>query len=87
MERLYRVVFLALFIIGFVGAAASSSQSGLGSDESALVSMIKDVRLAQEANEINEGRWNQNVQSLNEDSLARVEAVFAHDSSVTTVQK
>jgi hypothetical protein len=79
VERIYRVLFLALFIIGFVGAAASSNQSSPDDQVSPLVSLIKDVRLAQEANDINEGRWNQNTGNLNEDSLARVEALFAKD--------
>ena len=79
MERIYRLVFLGLFVLGFVGAVASAdlagdnNASGVTTTESPVASLIRDVRLAEEINDLNKGRWNQDVQATNEDGLARVE--------------
>ena len=68
MERIYRILLLAIFIVGFLGAIASADRN-----EGSLVDMIKDVKLAQEINDINGNKWNQDVADINEDGLARVE--------------
>jgi hypothetical protein len=39
--------------------------------------MIKDIRLAQEVNDINSNNWNQDVANINEDGLSRVEALLS----------
>lgn len=94
MDRFYyvfwRLLFLILFILGFIGAAASGAdhdESGRPT-ESPVASLIRDVRIAEEVNEINEGRWNQDVSDLRQDGLARVENLLdsqkvAGDSSDT----
>ncbi len=70
MERIYRVILFGLLIVGFLGAVASA-------DSRDLVSMIKDIRLAQEVNDINSNNWNQDVANINEDGLSRVEALLS----------
>jgi hypothetical protein len=92
VERIYRAVFSALFILGFVGAIASankdvmkplSGQAELKAQQQQEEvtapksnSLIQDLRLAEEVNAINEGRWNQDVADINEDGLSRVEAIL-----------
>jgi hypothetical protein len=79
VERIYRLIFLGLFVLGFVGAVASADFTGENNNdgvtvtESPVASLIRDMRLAQEINDLNKGRWNQDVQATNEDGLARVE--------------
>lgn len=70
MERLYRVVFLALFILGFVGAIASADSSDTFAD------LIHDIQLANEVDDINNGRWTQDTLDDHQDGLAKVEALF-----------
>jgi len=80
VERFYRVIFLGLFILGFIGAVASADHDGNGkNDKSSVESLIRDVRLAQQINDLNEGRWNQDVGNLKEDGLARVEDLLGPD--------
>ena len=91
MERIYRIIFLGLFILGFVGAVASAdhnfstvsdavgvdlSPNGAPEATSDNGSLIRDIRLAEEVNSMNEGRWNQDVTASNQDGLARVEAIL-----------
>lgn len=87
MERIYfvfwRLFFLVLFVLGFIGAAASGAdhdQNG-NQTESPVVSLIRDVRLAEEVNALNEGRWNQDVSNVKEDGLARVETLLEADGA------
>ena len=87
MERIYRVVFLGLFVIGFVGAVASADRNGKDNSSTNIVSLLKDVRLAEEINALNTGRWNQDSANINEDGLSRVEALFADDATFKTVRK
>lgn len=84
MERYYqglwRILFLGLFIVGFLGAIASSALSEDRPEDQSkddLVSMIKEIRLAQEVNDINANRWDQDVSNINEDGLSRVEALLS----------
>jgi hypothetical protein len=73
VERLYRILLFALFIFGFVGTVMGTNDTGRAS----VVSLIKDVRTAQEANMINAGRWSiQNRDELNSEALNQVEALF-----------
>ena len=80
MERVYRIVFLALFILGFIGAVASADRPTADLTQDSVISLLKDVQVAQEANEINAGRWNLDVNNVNEDGLARVEELFAQNN-------
>ena len=75
MERIYRLIFLVLFILGFIGAVAGVGRTdeSVQGEKSPVASLIKDVKLAEEINEINEGRWNQDVSDLNQDGISRVE--------------
>lgn len=74
VERVYRLVFLVLFIVGFVGALASANKFGESElDESPVASLLRDVRLAQEVNDLNHHRWNQDVANINEDGLTKME--------------
>ena len=106
-ERIFRVVSLGLFIIGFVvGIAASTQPTGalkpLEVQDQAfeqtpatqpvpkksrsvslkqaltapIASLMEDVRLADEINALNEGRWNQDVHANNQDGLARAQEIF-----------
>ena len=79
MERVYRILLLALFILGFVGILASQGKTEMGSalraisSDDATLSLIHDVRLAQEVNSINQdGRT-----SEDNDSLTKIEAFLA----------
>ncbi len=80
MERLYRYLLLALFIVGFVGAVSGIEYSGPAAVATvdSSVSLIKDVRLAQEINNLNEGRLMiEGQEDMNEKTLTRVEQVFS----------
>jgi hypothetical protein len=85
MERISRFIFRGFFVLGFVGAVASADraeQNGIHVNlaETTMLSLIQDVRLAQEAEAINSGRWNMDVGNIQEDGLARVEQLLArHD--------
>jgi hypothetical protein len=84
VERLYRVVLFGLFILGFLGAAASAdlvTNTGTESSSKTLVSMIKDIRLVQEVNDINSNKWDQDVSNINEDGLSKVEALLTSDET------
>ena len=80
MERMYRSFLFALSIVGFLGVAASADlktgQDNKTSDKS-LVEMIKDIHLAQEANVINNNKWNLDVANINEDGLSKVEQLLS----------
>ena len=75
MERIYRLIFLGLFVLGFIGAVASADHTGDNNESSGptVASLIRDVRLAEEINSLNKARWNQDVTDINQDGLARVE--------------
>jgi hypothetical protein len=107
-ERIFRVVSLGLFIIGFVvGLAASTQPTGVlrplednqAQDQqqvapaakkqeqnkrmslkkaltAPIATLIEDVRLADEVNALNEGRWNQDVHVNNQDGLARAQQII-----------
>jgi hypothetical protein len=79
MERLYRVIFLVLFVVGFVGAVASQDGASNPDDmaKSPFASLFRDMRAAEEAETINAGRWNQDTQDLSSDGLAKIETIFA----------
>ena len=86
MERLYRIVFLGLFVVGFVGVIASADLEANRQTNKSVVapvtstslgSLLEDIRTAQDVNEINAGRWNQDIQDVNHDSLVKVEALLA----------
>lgn len=85
MERVYRVVLLALFVIGFIGAVAGvgHTDESIGEEKSPVASLIKDVRLAEEINDLNRGRWNQDVSDLNQDGLARIENLVGTSDSAS----
>ena len=85
MERLYRIVLLGMFILGFIGAVASADKNQIQQEPSQ--SLIRDVRLAQEVNAVNDGTWNQDVANVNEDGLARVEAILSQQVGEQTAQK
>jgi len=86
VERLYRIVFLGLFVVGFVGVIASADLEANRQTNKSVVapvtstslgSLLEDIRTAQDVNEINAGRWNQDIQDVNHDSLVKVEALLA----------
>jgi hypothetical protein len=85
MRKLSQLIFSGFFILGFVGAIASADraeENGVQANlaETTMLSLIQDVRTAQEAELINEGRWNMDVANYREDALARVEQLLArHD--------
>jgi hypothetical protein len=85
MNKLRRAVFGLLFIIGVCGALIGGSQTiadnNIPSEESPLAALIKSVKMAQEAQAINEGRWNVNVYDLQEDSLTQIEELLANDTN------
>ncbi len=68
MERIYRILFLGFFILGFIGVIASadlaSPNSGL---DKTMIAFLKDIQSAQEANDINSGQWLNNFASLSDD--------------------
>ena len=74
VERLYRIILLVLFIIGFVGAAASkgNSEAQITGSNTGVVSLINDVRMAQEVNALNTNSINSH-----DDGLAKVEMFLA----------
>jgi len=77
VERFYRshtsTRLFVLFIITFLGAVARADQE--------LVSLIRDVRLAQEANDINTNKWNEEVAKINDEGLSKVEALLSKTES------
>ena len=80
MERFYRIIFLALFILGFIGAVASAERTGQnGTSESNFISLLNDVKLVDEANQINAGRWNIESPSMASASLDQIETIFKDD--------
>jgi hypothetical protein len=88
VERLYRIIFLALFILGFVGAVASADKVTPDiSTEEPSRSLLNDLRLAEEVNAINEGRWNQDTDNIQEDGLSRIEAILGEQPEEQTAQK
>jgi hypothetical protein len=88
VERIYRVIFLILFIMGFVGAAASAQHDDSNPDDvSPMASLIRDVRLAQEVNDLNDGHWNDDVARINDQGLSRVEDLFQTQKVATASRK
>ena len=88
VERMYRLLFLGLFVVGFLGAVASADRTGNEvSAQSSVISLIKDVRLAQEVNAINSGRWTEDKNELNAESLSHVEKLFKSEETFKTVLK
>lgn len=78
MERIYRVILFGLLVVGFLGAVASADHPVQDASTSKdLLSMIKDIRMAQEVNDINSNNWNQDVANINEDGLSKVEALLS----------
>ena len=78
-ERIFRVISLGLFIIGFVTSVASESKplvSSGSSPASGLVAIVEDIQSADEANAINSGRWNQDVNAIRQDGLGRVQRIL-----------
>lgn len=87
VERLYRFLFLGLFILGFVGAVTSA-----GANKENLIegSLIQDMQLVNEANSINSGRWNIDETAhngLDAETLNQVEKLLTADETVKTVSK
>lgn len=109
-ERIFRVISLGLFIIGFVvGIASSDKPQGVLkpvehgptaqeldatnpkkarkslSLKAALTTpvstLIEDMRMADEINALNEGRWNQDVHVNTQDGLARVQKILEAQSA------
>lgn len=89
MERVYRLIFLGLFVLGFIGAAAvgSDHEENGKATESPVAALVKDVRLAEEVNALNEGRWNQDVSDVRQDGLARVENLLSKDDQGQDTQE
>ncbi|MCC6278256.1 MAG: hypothetical protein IT289_10110 [Oligoflexia bacterium] len=88
MNKVLKIVSGAVFITGFVGVALLSGHRTTASAEitdSPIVSLIKSVRQAQEAQAINEGRWTANVYDLQQDSLTEIEKLLAEDSAKDTL--
>jgi hypothetical protein len=74
-----RLIFALLFIIGIIGILVGSERAGSAVEtDSTLVSLIKEVRLAQEIDAINQGR---EENALDEKALNKVEWVFAQNSA------
>lgn len=85
MERMYRLVLFGLFILGFVGAVAGGNTNR--GTESPVVSLLRDVRLAQEAHMINSGTWSIDADDSQEETLDQVEKLFQDEKPVKTVFK
>ena len=49
MERLYRVILLGFFVLGFVGAVASADRTSPDSLENSVILILKDVQEAYRA--------------------------------------
>ncbi|MBK9294320.1 MAG: hypothetical protein IPM57_07725 [Oligoflexia bacterium] len=73
MERLYKFILLGLFILGFVGAIAGVPNQG---EQSSIISLIRDVRMAEEVNLINSGRWSIDQAQTQEVELDQIEKLF-----------
>ncbi len=72
VERLSKLVFIVLFIVGFVGVTVGSENAGSRIDnESTLISLIKEVRMAQEIENFN------NTGDVSDISLNQVEKILA----------
>lgn len=93
-ESLFRLISLALFIIGFVAGIASTNKDAIPAATQALVpekshtgvvveqkgSILEDLQLAEEVNSLNEGRWNQDVHAINQDGLSRAQELLEADA-------
>jgi hypothetical protein len=81
VERLYRYVLYSLFAVVFVGVAASADHSEALTTAPAkdIISLIRDVKVVQEANAINNNTWTQDVSDINENGLSKVEELLSQD--------
>ena len=81
MERLVRIIFLGLFIVGFVGALASPDKDeSKNGESSSIVSLLRDVSTADEADDINNGRWNQDIANNRSDSAFDVQKLLSKNA-------
>lgn len=74
LKLVYRSLFMSFFIVGFIGAFASADRDDTDPTSKSFVAILKDMKEAQEIDEINNGKYD--VRNDKQDGISDVQALL-----------